>query len=77
MDLSLSGHRLIRRAPVTAHMSTDEGPTVGDSEGIGIESVEDGQFDFSLTGPERGEFGFDAAEVQEIRDLLDRTLGDG
>jgi len=59
-------------------MSTrDDDLLVGDPDGIGVESVEDGRFDYSLVGPERGEFGFDAAEVQEIRELLDHTLGDG
>jgi hypothetical protein len=59
-------------------MSTnDDDRLVGDPEGIGVESPDGEPFDYYLVGPDRGEFGFDAAEVQEIRDLLDRTLGDG
>jgi hypothetical protein len=59
-------------------MSTrDDDRLVGDPDGIGIKSVEDEPFDYYLVGPDRGEFGFDAAEIQEIRELLDHTLGDG
>lgn len=59
-------------------MSTrDDDPLVGDSDGIGVRSAEDEPFDYYLIGPDRGEFGFDAAEIQDIRELLDHTLGDG
>ncbi|ADJ15519.1 hypothetical protein [Halalkalicoccus jeotgali] len=61
-------------------MSTrDDDLLVGDSDGIGVRSTEseDEPFDYYLVGPDRGEFGFDAAEVQEIRELLDNTLGNG
>lgn len=51
---------------------------LGDPDGIGIRDGDDGeQFDYYLVGPDRGEFGFDAKEIQDIRSLLDRTLGDG
>lgn len=59
-------------------MSTrDDDLLVGDPDGIGIESAPDEEFDYYLVGPDRGEFGFDAAEVQEIRELLDNVLGNG
>ncbi len=64
----------------TIPMSTrDDDLLVGDPEEMGIRSSEDGNepFDYYLVGPDRGEFGFDAAEVQEIRELLDNTLGNG
>ncbi|MFC6906346.1 hypothetical protein [Halalkalicoccus tibetensis] len=60
-------------------MSTrDDDLLVGDPDGIGIESAQDDErFDYYLVGPDRGEFGFDAAEVQDIRELLDNVLGNG
>ena len=60
-------------------MSTrDDDPLVGDPDGISIESAQDDErFDYYLVGPDRGEFGFDAAEVQDIRELLDNVLGNG
>lgn len=64
----------------TIPMSTrDDDLLVGDPDEIGIRSSEGGDdpFDYYLVGPDRGEFGFDAAEIQEIRELLDHTLGDG
>lgn len=62
----------------TVAMSTrDDDPLVGDPDGIAIESAQDEEFDYYLVGPDRGEFGFDAAEVQDLRDLLDNVLGNG
>lgn len=60
-------------------MSTrDDALLVGDPGGVGIRSSEDDEtFDYYLVGSDRGEFGFDAAEIQEIRELLDNTLGNG
>lgn len=51
---------------------------IGDSDELGIrEGDDDERFEFYLVGPDRGAFGFDAQEVQDIRSMLDRTLGDG
>lgn len=59
-------------------MSTrDDDRLVGDPDGVGVRSAEGEPFDYYLVGPDRGEFGFDAAEIQEIRELLDNTLGNG
>ena len=60
-------------------MSTREDDLLlGDPDGIGVRNGDDDeQFDYYLVGPDRGEFGFDAAEIQDVRTLLDRTLGDG
>jgi len=51
---------------------------LGDADGIGIrEGEHDEPFDYYLVGPDRGAFGFDAAEIRDLRSLLERTLGDG
>lgn len=51
---------------------------VGDMNDVAIRSGDDHeQYDFYLVGPDRGSFGFDTAEVQDIRSMLERTLGDG
>lgn len=51
---------------------------LGDPDGIGVRNGDDEErFDYYLVGPDRGAFGFDAKEIQDIRSLLDRTLGDG
>lgn len=51
---------------------------VGDPDELGIRDGNDDEpFDYYLVGPDRGAFGFDAKEIQDIRDMLDRTLGDG
>lgn len=50
-------------------------PLVGDRDGI---SVSDGEeFDYVLSRPGGEEFGFDAAEISEIRELLDHMQGLG
>lgn len=52
-----------------------EDPIVGDAEGI---SIGDGdQFDYVLSRPDGGEFGFDAAEISDVVDLLEHMHGDG
>lgn len=63
----------------TLPMSTrDDALLVGDPDGVGVRSSEENEtFDYYLVGPDRGEFGFDAAEIQDIRELLDDTLGNG
>lgn len=59
-------------------MSTrDDDLLIGEPDGLGIRSGDDEAFDYYLTAPERGEFGFDAAEVKELTSMLDRTLGNG
>lgn len=60
-------------------MSTrDDDLLIGEPDDLGIRSGDDDEsFDYYLTAPERGEFGFDAAEVKEITSMLDRTLGNG
>ena len=51
---------------------------LGDIDDIGIRDGDaEEQFDYYLIGPDRGEFGFDADEIQDIRSMLKRTLGDG
>lgn len=51
---------------------------IGDPDGLGIrDGNDDEQFDYYLVDPDRGEFGFDAVEIQDIRSMLQRTLGDG
>ena len=52
-----------------------EDPIVGDSEGISISKG--GQFDYVLSRPDGGEFGFDAVEIPEIREHLKDMQGDG
>jgi hypothetical protein len=53
----------------------DEDPIVGDPEGI---SIGDGdQYDYALSRPRGGEFGFDAVEIPELRELLEDMQGDG
>lgn len=60
-------------------MSTrDDDLLVGEPDGLGIRSGDDGEtFDYYLVAPDRGEFGFDAAEIRDLTSMLDRTLGDG
>jgi hypothetical protein len=53
----------------------DEDPIVGDAEGISI--GEGDQFDYELSRPGGGEFGFDASEIPELVDLLEHMHGDG
>lgn len=51
---------------------------LGDIDDIGIRDGDaEEQFDYYLVGSDRGEFGFDADEIQDIRSMLKRTLGDG
>lgn len=52
-----------------------EDPMVGDSDGISIE--EGDRFDYALSRPDGGTFGFDAAEIPALRELLDEMQGDG
>jgi len=52
-----------------------EDPIVGDAEAISI--GEGDQFDYVLSRPEGGEFGFDAAEIPELVKLLEHMQGDG
>ena len=59
-------------------MSTnDDDFIVGDADTFGVRSEEGERFDYYLGGPDRGEFGFDAADIDDIRDMLDRMRGDG
>ena len=62
---------------MTRDPDTDPGedPIVGDPDGISI--GEGDQFDYALSRPEGGEFGFDAVDVPELRELLDEMQGDG
>jgi hypothetical protein len=53
----------------------DEDPIVGDPDGISI--GEGDQFDYELSRPDGGEFGFDAVEIPELRELLEDMQGDG
>lgn len=56
----------------------DDDLLVGESDGLGIRSGDDDEaFDYYLVAPDREEFGFDAAEIQELSSMLDRTLGNG
>jgi len=51
---------------------------LGDPNDVGIrDGTDDEPYDYYLVGPDRGEFGFDAVEIQDLRSMLDRTLGDG
>lgn len=61
---------------VTGNADGDGGdPLVGDRDGI---SVSDGEeFDYVLSRSGGDEFGFDAAEISEIRELLDQMQGLG
>lgn len=60
---------------MTRDADPGEGPIVGDSEGI---SIDDGErFDYVLSRPDGGEFGFDAVEVADLRDLFGKMQGDG
>lgn len=59
-------------------MSTrDDDILVGDPSDLAIRIGRDEEFDYYIVAPERGEFGFDVAEVQDLREMLERTLGDG
>lgn len=53
----------------------DEDPIVGDPDGISIGEGE--HFDYVLSRPDGDEFGFDAVEIPELRELLDHMQGDG
>ena len=53
----------------------DEDPIVGDPDGISISKGD--QFDYVLSRPDGGEFGFDAFEIPEIREHLKDMQGDG
>lgn len=51
---------------------------IGEPDGLGIRSGDgDEAFDYYLTAPDRGEFGFDATEIGDLTSMLDRTLGNG
>ena len=53
----------------------DDEPLVGDSGEIHVRSGD--EFDYVLARPDGDEFGFDAVEIPEIRELLEHTQGDG
>lgn len=58
-------------------MSTrDDDPLIGEAEGIHI-GEHDGEFDYVLAGPDRGEFAFDAPEIPDLMEMLEHMLGDG
>lgn len=51
---------------------------LGDPDDIGIRSGEnDEPFDYYLVAPDRGEFGFDAIEIEDLTSMLERTHGYG
>ena len=62
---------------MTREPDTDPGedPVVGDPDGISIGSGD--EFDYVLSRPEGGEFGFDVVEIPELRELLGEMQGDG
>ena len=59
---------------MTARDDSDE-PLVGDRDEIHVRSGD--EFDYVLARPEGDEFGFDAVEIPEIRELLEHTQGNG
>jgi hypothetical protein len=85
--LQVSENHVVRRRnphglendPGGEDMSTEKDDIlIGDADELGIREGEDDEpYEFYLVGPDRGAFGFDAREVQDIRSMLDRTLGDG
>ena len=54
----------------------DDDVLIGERDTIRIEE-HDGEFDYVLRGPDRGEFAFDAPEVPDLMEMLDHMLGDG
>ena len=50
-------------------------PLVGDRDGINVRNGD--EFDYVLTRPDGDEFGFDAVEIPEIREILEHTQGHG
>ena len=52
-----------------------EGPIVGDPDGINIDDGD--EFDYVLSRPDGGKFGFDAVEVADLREMLGEMQGDG
>ena len=52
-----------------------DGPLVGDPDGIRIDDGE--EFDYVLSRPDGGEFGFDAVDVPELREMFGEMQGDG
>ena len=53
---------------------TDQ-PLVGDRDGINVRNGD--EFDYVLSRPDGGRFGFDAVEIPEMRELLEHMQGDG
>ncbi len=52
-----------------------EEPLVGDRDGINVSNGD--EFDYVLSRPDGGEFGFDAVEIPEIREALEHMQGNG
>ena len=50
-------------------------PIVGDASGISIS--EGDQFDYTLSRPDGEKFGLNAAEIPDLRELLDEMQGNG
>lgn len=73
----MAGRR--QRETVTENDDADGGdredPLVGDRDGISVRSGD--EFDYVLSRPDGGEFGFDAVEIPEVRELLEHTQGHG
>lgn len=55
----------------------DDDLLVGDPDGLAVRDGKDERFDYYLVAPDRGEFGFDAPEVPDLRELLKHMVGDG
>ena len=52
-----------------------EEPLVGDRDGLSVRNGD--EFDYLLSRPDGGEFGFDAVEIPDIREMLEHMQGNG
>ena len=54
----------------------DDDVLIGERGELRIEES-DGEFDYVLMGPDRGEFAFNAPEVPDLMEMFEHMLGDG
>ena len=55
----------------------DDDVLIGEQGEIRIEEYGGEEFDYLLTGPDRGEFAFRAPEIPDLMEMFEHMLGDG